>query len=451
MIDRMFIAVLLLSISGFVFCTIFFPLERYAYRLTTAKTMIFVNMIALFSFVIPLYRTLSLIDRSEDYFRDYKTLIFEDVGIFEGIVGEIREMGIVEHLSSIWLLGAMCFFIKYVCKYFHLLHKVRANKFYMEDNTWVKIFNRLKHEKNMPNVRLICCYAIFTPCSIGIKDSYIVIPASMINAFNEDEMEFILEHEFYHILHRDLTGKLLVMLFSSLNWFNPQFRSLRIHFADWLEAAADEAVTAGFTFKKRLRYSQLIAKVMELERAGSIAAGFCVNFRGEKNKKNIRRIKKIMQKKEAASVWSRIVVVCAALFSLFTGNVIAKAADVPINQMFSKNAEVVKSSEIESLDKSDFEFVHIGEYTVPADIRNAENAAYEIISNNDSKMVFHEEPPQADPRHIHKFENIILKVHEKYKNGSCKTTYYEGTKCTSCGVIWKGSKINAVTQEICTH
>ena len=52
-IDRIFITVLLLSISGFVFCIVFFSLERYAFRLTSAKTMVSVNTTALFSFVIP--------------------------------------------------------------------------------------------------------------------------------------------------------------------------------------------------------------------------------------------------------------------------------------------------------------------------------------------------------------------------------------------------------------
>ena len=109
MIDRIFIAVLLLSISGFVFCTVFFPLEKYAYRLTTAKTMVFVNTIALFSFVIPFYIIVSLIDRSENYFEGYSTLVFEDTSGYECVVGTVRNMGIVEHLSSIWLLGAVCF------------------------------------------------------------------------------------------------------------------------------------------------------------------------------------------------------------------------------------------------------------------------------------------------------------------------------------------------------
>ncbi len=443
MIDRVFVSVLLLSINGFIFCTVFFLLEKYAYRLTTAKTMVCISTIALLSFVMPFYRIASLVDNSENYFRNYKILVFEDLGSYEYIVGKIRKTGMIEYLSSIWLLGVIYFFIMYVCKYFYLLHRVQANKFYMEGTTWLKIFNRLKDEKNIKNVRLVCCYAVFTPCSIGIKNRSIVIPASMMNAFNEEEMEFILQHELYHILHMDLLKKLFVMLLSCLNWFNPQFRSLRINLFHWLESAADEAVTNGFAFNKRLKYSQLIAKVIELERASSMAAGCSANFRGEKTKKNIRRSKKIMQKKERSGIWGKAAVVSAALFSLISGNVVAKAADTPIHQMFSKNVDIVKSSEIEQIEPSDIVFHTIDACTAHDDL----NECIEF----DPGIVQHEEPSQAEPRHIHKTEDIILKKHEKYQNNSCKTTYYKGYTCTSCGSAWKGNKINSVIMEICTH
>lgn len=459
MIDRIFIAVLLLSISGFVFCTVFFPLEKYAYRLTTAKTMVFVNTVALFSFVIPFYFIVSLFDRSENYFGGHRTLVFEDVSSYGGIVGVIREMGIVEHLSSIWLLGAIYFFIKFICKYIYLLHKVRANKFCMkDDDTWVKIFNRLKDEKNVQDVKLVFCYAIFTPCSVGIRDRYIVIPASMMNAFDEEEMEFILEHELYHVIHRDLPRKLLVMLLSCLNWFNPQFRALRINLSDWLEAATDEAVTEGFAFKKKLRYSQLIAKVMELERAGSTAAGFSVNFRGERAKKNIRRSMKIMQEKEKTGVFGKAVVVSVTLLSLVSGNVVAKAADVPINQMFSKNVEVVNSEDVEVIKGTDILFddgvedrqdVDNGEFVV-FDLCNTADTTYEIIYN-DMKAVTTMAEDSVEPRHIHHIIDVTIKEHKKQKDGSCITTYYEGGQCTSCGTTWKGTLIGETTLVKCPH
>lgn len=150
-----------------------------------------------------------------------------------------------------------------------------------------------------------------------------------------------------------------------------------------------------------------------------------------------------MQKKERSGIWGKAVVVSAALFSLISGNVVAKAADTPIHQMFSKNVDIVKSSEIEQIEPSDIVFHTIDACTAHDDL----NECIEF----DPGIVQHEEPSQAEPRHIHKTEDIILKKHEKYQNNSCKTTYYKGYTCTSCGSAWKGNKINSVIMEICTH
>ena len=65
-IERAFIVALLLSISVFVFCAIFLPFEKIAYKWTSARTMVYVNTVALFSFVTPLYFVISLRDGSEN-------------------------------------------------------------------------------------------------------------------------------------------------------------------------------------------------------------------------------------------------------------------------------------------------------------------------------------------------------------------------------------------------
>ena len=79
MIERAFIVALLLSISGFVFCAIFLPFEKIAYKWTSARTMVYVNTVALFSFVTPLYFVISLRDGSEKAFIQSDLLIHEDI------------------------------------------------------------------------------------------------------------------------------------------------------------------------------------------------------------------------------------------------------------------------------------------------------------------------------------------------------------------------------------
>lgn len=57
----------------------------------------------------------------------------------------------------------------------------------------------------------------------------------------------------------------------------------------------------------------------------------------------------------------------------------------------------------------------------------------------------------AEPCHTHKKEEVVISEHKKLSDGSCKTTYYEGEKCTICGAVWKGDVIKTVTENPCTH
>ena len=88
---------------------------------------------------------------------------------------------------------------------------------------------------------------------------------------------------------------------------------------------------------------------------------------------------------------------------------------------------------------------------VEFNVCNSDNITYEIIYKTDSETIFNGEPSQVEPRHVHKIVEIILKEHEKYKDGSCKTTFYDGAECTSCGTTWKGELIGETTLVKCPH
>lgn len=459
MIDRAFIAVLLLSISGFVFCAIFLPFEKYAaYRLTSAKTMVIVNTAALFSFVIPFYLIVSIMDRSEYYFSKNGTLVFKDASKYEGFVGVVREFGFIEYLGSIWLLGAIGFLVFYLWKYIHLSNCVKRMQFMIDDDVWAVKFRELKNDKDMPDVKLIGCSSISTPCTIGVKSRCIAIPSYMINSFDEEEVEFILRHEFYHVAHSDLLKKILVTTLNCLNWFNPLYYFLRNSLSDWMEIACDEEVTKEFNQEQRMKYCQLIIKILELERNAYSGKEIKISFAGIDMKNYKRRMMSIMKKNMVNSIWGKAAVASMAVISMVSGNVVAKAADTPVNQMFSKNAEVVTTEEVEVIATVDalaeeeeryIEYESTGEF-VKLSVSNMENATYEIIYE-DGTVEKLSGVLQAEERHVHKLVEVTIKEHKKASDGSCTTTYYDGQKCTSCGTTWKGDVIKTVKEDPCMH
>lgn len=88
----------------------FYPFEKIAYKWTSARTMVYVNTIALFSFVTPLYFVVSLRDGSEKAFIQSDLLIHQDISRYDGFIYNVREQIHMEYLGTIWLIGVIGIF-----------------------------------------------------------------------------------------------------------------------------------------------------------------------------------------------------------------------------------------------------------------------------------------------------------------------------------------------------
>ena len=429
MIDRAFITVLLLSISGFVFCAVYMPLENLAYRYTSAKTMVTVNTIALFSFVLPLYLVTSFADGSEAAFRTYDTLILDNSGGYESFVIAVRGLNITEHLSDLWFLGVVCTLLYRSGKYFCSLYHLISNKFEIDDGLWAVEFEKLKQEKKVHHVFLIGSYRLTTPCTFGLRKRYIAIPAAMINSFERDEVELILQHEFYHMVHKDLLRKFFIMLLGCIHWFNPLFHFLKENLLYRQEAACDEEITNNLDDGEKRRYVHLFIKILEVQSENDESEKIGLHFVRDDLGDYKRRLEKIMRKSDKTRVKGKVAVASVALLSMFCGNVVAKAADVPVNQMFSENIEIVEPGTREKIKATDMELDTLFEYTestkegtfVEFTVCNTEDTTYEIVYKNPKTTVTAVQNP-IDPQHIHQMEDFVWKEHKKNSDGSCKTT-----------------------------
>lgn len=124
-IERAFIMAVLMSISGFVFCAIFLPFERYARKLVSPKAMVKANTVALLSFVIPFYFVISIKDGTEVALINGELLVFQDAGGYDSFVCNVREHIHMEYLGFIWLIGVFAILLYYLWKYLRLLNVVK--------------------------------------------------------------------------------------------------------------------------------------------------------------------------------------------------------------------------------------------------------------------------------------------------------------------------------------
>ena len=462
-INRIFIMILLLSISGFVFSIIYLPLEKIAYKLTSARFMVYINTAALFSFVIPFYYINSLYDGSEMIFANYKTVVFANSTYNETLIAEIHAVlgSFINYIDVIWLLGVIIFTLFNGVNYVRLINIVKKNSFAIESDVWSEAYENLNRQNSLSNVFVVASNSIDIPCTVGLIKRYIVIPAFMINMFNVNEAEYILKHELCHAVRKDAPRKALIIALNCLNWFNPLFYLLKGNLSNWIEAACDEVVTQDLKGDERKRYAGLIIKVLEAEeRFGSKRQYFVTGFNGSSIKNYKRRILRIMKGGEKKSVLGKVLVSTLAFASIFTSSVFAKGVDYPVNQVFSEkvsvastdsfkevgeeNYSVVSDSQID-FDSIDFTTGNYKEFTGV----NSETVSYKVIyrdgTTTDDLSV------EIEPNHLHNIVDTVLSEHFKYSDGSCKTTYYEGKKCTVCGALWQGDVISTHTYANCPH
>lgn len=165
-----------------------------------------------------------------------------------------------------------------------------------------------------------------------------------------------------------------------------------------------------------------------------------------------------MRKSDKTNVKGKVVVASVAMLSMFCGNVVAKAADGPVNQIFSKNVEIAEVGEYKKVSKMDLDYMTDLEKAehpnvdafVEFELRNTADITYKkIYSNPEAATEIRQD--QVEPQHVHNIVDIILEKHEKFSDGSCKTTYYEGRECTICGLTWRGDVIKETTYPKCPH
>ena len=459
-VNRIFICVLLLSISGFISSSIYLILEKNLYKLTSAKFMVFTNTVVLFSFVIPFYYLVSIMDGSEGSFIDYDLIVFEGQNEYNNVVASARDIfPYIDYIDNIWFIGVLVFIAMKILMYLYTVTRIKRKSFVIQSDVWASAFEKIMGKYTTQNVLLMGDSETTSPFTVGILHKYIVIPAIMINALDEEEIEFVLSHECYHASQNDVGRKVLMIVLNCLNWFNPLFYFLKDNLSAWMEIACDEAVTERFDGRQKRKYAALIIKSLELENIRNKSHLYCVCYSGNNVKHYKRRIVEIMGEKKRNGLHGKVFVSALAVFSLTCSNVVAKAADIPVNMMFSNNVQVAKLGEFEEIQidemRTDLEFKgknpsDLGNF-VKFDVRDTEDTTYEIIYNDNIKNKVEQMQNQIEPQHVHKIVDITLKEHKKNSDGSCKTTYYEGRKCTVCGAIWKGDVINVVTMAKCTH
>lgn len=257
---------------------------------------------------------------------------------------------ILDLATVVWVTGAICLVVLFLVRYLmgrRKLARFEQNRTPLADGVLEKVKKEARY--NLP-VKVLLCPEIGIPMGIGILKKRILLPQ---RTYTEEELYFILKHEYTHFCNHDLAVKFLICLFCCIFWWNPVVYLLRQDVGEILEIKCDLTVAEDFSKREKEGYLTVILQFLkqparrETKGLASVTARL---FSKKKGQIMVERFRYLTQPVRKAVFWNRLAIlaVSVALFFVSYVFVLQPYYEPPISEMLPAgqegNVEIVEVS-----------------------------------------------------------------------------------------------------------
>ena len=143
-------------------------------------------------------------------------------------------------------------------------------------NAWKKTHpvSRKLEVRQLDTIRSPLTYRVFHPV--------ILLPTRMIGNNNREDFEYVLEHEYQHVVKNDELYKMLLVLAVCFHWFNPYAWVMLYIANEDVEMACDERVMDHFGYHHKKAYANMLINVEANTSRSSFYNNFSTNDLGER-------------------------------------------------------------------------------------------------------------------------------------------------------------------------
>ncbi len=210
-----------------------------------------------------------------------------------------------------WGIGSV------VCASFFLLAHFRSRREYETalpiDNPFIGEW--LRSHKTIRLVRIRQFDQITAPLTYGVFRPVILLPKG-IDWTDEEQIQFVLAHEFTHIQRFDTAWKWLLALSLWIHWFNPLIWGMYVFANRDIELSCDEAVVRTFGATQRSSYARALIKLEERRSKYTLLYN---NFSKDAIKERIHAIMKLKRITRAGMAVAVLLVIIAVIIFATTG------------------------------------------------------------------------------------------------------------------------------------
>ena len=261
------------------------------------------------------------------------------------------------------------------------------------------------------------------------------------------EAELLIRHELVHIKRWDTLWKVLIQFVKFLHWWNLFMWALFKDFERVSEWACDETVMEGRSDEEVDEYLLLlIEEARDIGKSKEPKLRFRAGF-GDNAKKLKERMDNLMRRKK----WNKVAAVTLVTVLAFANSMTAFAYRDTFEREISDDAS---QEEIEETLDIDF-------FTFAPDELSLEEAQTISISEQleiryDSQFTDEEGNIYPITESIqrgcsHTYVSGTAEDHSRKADGSCVVRQFRAQRCSKCGYVVTGEKINTITYAVCPH
>ncbi len=201
----------------------------------------------------------------------------------------------IQAVSWIWLIGVITILTYTFGANIQFLRKWRKNAAEADSDVY-KLLERCQLTMGISKkIPVFYTKHINAPVLFGLMHPCLLLPASLKNAFNEDELTCIMLHELAHLKRKDIATFWIMALLKAVYWMNPLIWYALNKMRQDCEVACDAFTLSYMNEKDNKKYGYTIIQLLQKNKP--IAAANIAGVTGSKSQ-IVRRLKMIAQFKK---------------------------------------------------------------------------------------------------------------------------------------------------------
>jgi Antirepressor regulating drug resistance, predicted signal transduction N-terminal membrane component len=372
--DQFLTTMLSCSIVMSVISLLYMVALPYLQKRYSAKWLYYIWLMVVFGWVFPLrpyigiFFNPSILPRTQVRQGEFK-IYNEQLSTISNATNKKTTISALLIIILIWALVSVGMIVYQAVRHYQFLKMIDRWSNDLEDRDILMLLNDLKEEMGIKNkVSIKTCPMVASPMMIGFFHPTILMPS--VN--NEtDELAFILRHELCHLKRKDLWYKALVLISTSVHWFNPVIYYVAKSIEIQCEISCDEMLMKRTDFHQRKRYGETL--IGAVRKGRNLHTALSTDFYS-KEKIIKTRIFRVMDttKKSAAFITSCLI------FIAVLGSGAVYASNTKINDS--------KTTQIINIDVKTIEEGHLAYFEGPFELKAGDKISYDITSDNNANL-----------------------------------------------------------------